>query len=108
MITRLPYTAVSSAGDAYEIRFPLHPETRSPERVSDLLSSALEAISKDVESGGTPISDGDVLQALSMALAIRARLVDAAPGASLRLMHELVDSAFAAALEARCYRAGRA
>jgi hypothetical protein len=107
MITRLSYTAVSSAGDAYEIRFPLHPETRSPERVSDLLSSALEAISKDVESG-TPISDGDVLQALSMALAIRARLVDAAPGTSLRLMHELVDSAFAAALEARCYRAGRA
>jgi hypothetical protein len=43
-----------------------------------------------------------------MALAIRARLVDAAPGTSLRLMHELVDSAFAAALEARCYRAGRA
>ena len=107
MTARLPYTAVTSAGDAYEIRFPLHPETRSPERVSGLLSSALEAISKDVESG-TPISDGDVLQALSMALAIRARLVDAAPGASLRLMHELVDSAFAAALEARCYRAGRA
>jgi hypothetical protein len=107
MNARLPYTAVTSAGDAYEIRFPLHPETRSPERVSELLSSALEAISKDMESG-TPISDGDVLQALSMALAIRARLVDAAPGASLRLMHELVDSAFAAALDARCYRAGRA
>ena len=107
MITRLRYTAVSSAGDAYEIRFPLHPQTRSPEGVSGLLSSALEAISKDVESG-TPVSDGDVLQALSMALAIRARLVDAPPGASLRLMHELVDSAFAAALEARCYRAGRA
>lgn len=107
MITRLPYTAITSAGDAYEVRFPLHPETRAPERISALLSSALEAISKDVESG-TPVSDGDVLQALSMALAIRARLVDAAPGASLRLMYELVDSAFAAALEARCYRAGRA
>ncbi|MFZ0790312.1 MAG: hypothetical protein WAM94_11915 [Chromatiaceae bacterium] len=107
MITRLPYTAVTSAGDAYEIRFPLHPETRSPERVSKLLSSALEAINRDLEPG-TPISDGDILQALSMALAIRARLVDAAPGVSLRLMHELVDSAFAAALEARGYRAGRA
>ena len=107
MTTRLPYTAVTSTGDAYEIRFPLHPETRAPERISDLLSSALAAISKDVELG-TPISDGDVLQALSMALAIRARLVDATPGASLRLMHELVDSAFGAALEARCYRTGRA
>ena len=83
MTTRLPYTAVTSTGDAYEIRFPLHPETRSPERISDLLSSALAAISKEVESG-TPISDGDVLQGISMALAIRARLVDATPGASLR------------------------
>lgn len=107
MPARLSYTAVSSTGDAYEIRFPLHPETRSPERVSDLLTSTLKAISRDVETG-TPTSDGDVLQALSMALAIRARLVDAAPGASVRLMHELVDSAFAAALEARCYRTGRA
>lgn len=107
MIPRLPYTAVTTARDAYEMRFPLHPETRSPERVSHLLGATLEAISKALESG-TPTSDGDVFQALSMALAIRARLVDAAPGASLRLMHELVDSAFAAALEARCYRAGRA
>ncbi|MGE5153886.1 MAG: hypothetical protein ACM3ST_07710 [Bdellovibrio bacteriovorus] len=107
MIERLPYTAVTSSGNAYDIRFPLHPETRSPERVSHLISSTLEAISRDLESGSS-ISDGDVLQALSMALAIRARLVDASPGASLRLMHELVDSAFAAALEARCYRAGRA
>jgi hypothetical protein len=27
MTTRLPYTAVTITGDAYEIRFPLHPET---------------------------------------------------------------------------------
>ncbi len=107
MIPHLPYAAVTNAGDAYQMRFPLHPETRSPERVSHLLGATLEAISKDLESG-TPISDGDVLQALSMALASGARLVDAAPGASPRLMHELVDSAFAAALEGRCYRAGRA
>ena len=107
MTTRFPYTAVTSGGDAYEIRFPLHPETGSPERVSDLLTAALEAVSKGVETG-TPVSDGDVLQALSMALAIRARLLGVAPGAGLRLMHELIGSAYAAALEARQYRTGRA
>jgi len=43
-----------------------------------------------------------------MALAIRARLLGVAPGAGLRLMHELIGSAYAAALEARQYRTGRA
>jgi hypothetical protein len=41
-------------------------------------------------------------------MAIRARMVDAAPAASLRLMHELLDAAFAAALSAPSYAAARA
>jgi hypothetical protein len=103
----LDYTAIAAGGDALDIRFPLHDETRSGDAVARMLSAVLEAVSQVVEADGD-ISDGDVLQALSMALAVRARLVHVAPSVSLRLMHELVDSAFAAALKADRYRAARA
>ena len=104
---RLQYTAVTSAGTAYDIHFPLHEQTRSEPAVADMLGAVLEGISGQVEARGD-VSDGDVLQSLAMAMAIRARMVDAAPAASLRLMHELLDAAFAAALSAPSYAAARA
>ncbi len=105
-MTRLPYTAVTSAGEAFDIQFPLHLETRSPEAVADLLTGVLGAISARVESG-QGVSDGDVLQALAMAMAVRARMVDVPPKTSLSLMHGLVDTAFAATLGANRYQASR-
>jgi hypothetical protein len=106
-MSRLRYTAVTSAGAAYEIQFPLHVKTRSEPAVAEMLGAVLEGISGMVETRGD-VSDGDVLQSLAMAMAIRARMVDAAPAASLRLMHELLDGAFAAALSASSYPSGRA
>jgi len=104
---RLAYTAVTSSGLAYEIRFPLHQETRSQEAVADMMSAILETVSVKLADHAT-VSDGDVLQALAMTMAIRARLVDATPAVSLRLMHGLIDQAFAAALNADEFAAGRA
>jgi hypothetical protein len=104
---RMRYTAVSSAGSAFDIQFPLHEQTRSESAVAGLLGAVLDGISAQVESRGD-ISDGDVLQSLAMAMAIRARTVDAAPAASLRLMHQLLDQAVAAALDASNYTTGRA
>lgn len=108
----LDYTAVTSSGRALDIRFPLHPETRSHAQVAELLTNTLDAINAPVEQGAAApdnaISDGDILQALAMALAVRARTIDAKPATCLRLMHELVDSAYAAALKADTYPAGRA
>jgi hypothetical protein len=104
---RLTYTALTAAGEAYDIQFPLHRETRSETAVSEMLSSVLAAISGNIEGSGR-VSDGDVLQSLAMAMAIRARMVDAKPAVSLRLMHALVDEAFAAALSADSYPAARA
>lgn len=104
---RLDYTAVSAGGSAFDIRFPLHQETGSPDAVAEMLTGVLAGLSErlDAHQG---VSDGDLLQALAMAMAIRARMVDVAPGVSLRLMHELIDQAFAAALEAPMYPAARA
>ena len=103
----LGFTAVTTGGDAYDIAFPLHPETRSGEAVSDIVSAALEAVSATLDRHGD-LSDGDILQGLAMTMAIRARLVDVSPEVSRKLMHELVDSAFEAAREARGYPAARA
>ncbi|MGD2082908.1 MAG: hypothetical protein PVF91_08085 [Chromatiales bacterium] len=103
----LGFTAVTSGGDAYDIAFPLHPETRSGQAVSDIVSAALDAISGTLEHHGD-LSDGDILQGLAMTMAIRARMVDASAQTSRALMHDLVQSAFEAAGEARRYRAARA
>ena len=104
---RLPYTAIAASGSALDIRFPLHRETRSEEAVAAMLSAVLEALSASLASR-QGVSDGDVLQSLAMAMSIRARMVDATPAVSLRLMHELIDEAFAAALDATSYPAARA
>jgi hypothetical protein len=103
----LNYTALTSAGEAFDIAFPLHPHTRSPDQVARLLTALLAAISAEVESGNA-VSDGDVLQSLAMALAIRTRMVDAPPAASRALIDELLGKALAALAEARCYPAARA
>ncbi|MGA7982659.1 MAG: hypothetical protein WCA32_20860 [Chromatiaceae bacterium] len=103
----LPYTAVTSTGEAFDIRFPLHPQTGSEEAVAGMLTSVLDALTRTL-ADRSDVTDGDVLQALAMALAIRARMVDAKPSASMRLMHELVDGAFAATLDATRYQAARA
>jgi hypothetical protein len=107
----LDYTAVTSQGEAYDIHFPLHPETRSPDMVSGILTRTLAAITTEVDTQATAgggVSDGDILQSLAMAMAVRARLVDVPPAVSVRLMHGLIDQAFAATLDASSYRAGQA
>lgn len=104
---RLAYTAVTAGGDAYEMRFPLHEHTVSSNAVQSMLTSVLDAVSAGLD-GQEEVSDGDVLQALAMAMAVRARMVDVKPAVSLQLMHALIDEAFAAALQASRYQAGRA
>jgi hypothetical protein len=106
-MNRLPYTAVTSAGQAFDIQFPLHAETSSAQTVADLLTGVLGAVSARVEAG-QGVSDGDVLQALAMAMAVRARMVAVPPKTSLSLMHGLLDAAFAATLNASRYQAARA
>ncbi|TCS71711.1 hypothetical protein EDC61_10854 [Sulfuritortus calidifontis] len=103
----LSFTAISASGQAYDIDFPLHPQTRSAQAVSDLLGAVLDAISRRAQDG-RDLSDGDVLQALAMALAIRARMVGGSAESAAALVSELCDSAFTAAYAAAPYATGRA
>ncbi|MCB1802027.1 MAG: hypothetical protein KDI82_10110 [Gammaproteobacteria bacterium] len=103
----LQFVAVTSAGRAYDIDFPLHPQTRSARVVSDLITALLEAISQQAESR-QDISDGDILQALAMTLAIRGRMLEAMADTIAALSHELYESAWGAARDAQSYAAARA
>ena len=96
---KLPFSAKTASGDRYDIEFPLHEETTNAVRIGQLLSELLAAIDKDIAlSGG--VSNGDVLQAAAMAMAVRARMIHAPQLVSERLSHELLRSALDAVAEA--------
>lgn len=75
----LPFTAVQTGG-AREINFALHEHTVNVGDVGVMLESLLDNISREIQVRRN-VSDGDVLQAMCMAFAIRMHMVEAAPDA---------------------------
>lgn len=98
---KLPYQARTATGDTFDINFDLHDETEDPVRVHQLLSAVLNNIDKELSVLGTS-SNGDVLQALAMAYAIRTRMINGAPQQLKTIALELA----ATSLDA-CMRASR-
>jgi len=94
-MSQLPYRAITDSGAVLDVNFPLHGQTASPMRVQQLLGALLEALTREIRVLGTT-SNGDVLQALAMALAVRAGMVEQAPSAALSLSRELVETAVGA------------
>jgi hypothetical protein len=106
LATLLPYRATTASGDRFEISFPLHPQTASPMRVSQMLSAVLGVL--DVEVKLDPeTANGDVLQALAMAMAIRAAMIEAPKRLTDRLAGELLATALAAMSDAERHEAHR-
>jgi hypothetical protein len=103
----LAITAVTASGRAYDIDFPLHPETRSSEGVGALVTDLLDCLSRTLATR-QDVSDGDVLQALAMTLAVRARMLGASPETTLELVAQLFETTFTAARAAQPYVSGRA
>lgn len=94
----LPYSVKTGTGDQFDIEFPLHPDTQEVVRVTQLLSAILATIDNDIASMGET-SNGDVLQAAAMALAIRARMIHAPHETVEGLTRELVETALNAVAE---------
>lgn len=90
----LKYTATTASGTQLEFDFGLHPLTADAEHVSSLLTAALAAVDDFVSRDA--VSDGDVLQALAMALAIRTRMVDEHGGSVHALAGELLKASLGA------------
>lgn len=95
--------ALTDSGHTFDIDLPLHPNSGSAERISELVGRLLDTLSEAVH-GVTEtkpgLSHGDVLQALAMATAVRARMVDADPKAITELAHALVEQSLKAVHEA--------
>lgn len=106
-MTVLSYTAVTQSGLTFDIEFPLHPLTRSRDGVGDVVTALLAALTRET-AAGKGLSDGDLLQALAMTLALRAHMTGAGPEPMRALVRELYDSAHAAVLAARAGQAGHA
>lgn len=92
MSRQLPYRAVTAHGDVVDVRFALHDETVSPMRVQQLLDVLLHALDREIGVLGET-ANGDVLQALCMATAIRARIIHAPTEVTGQLARELLHSA---------------
>ena len=92
---RLPYRAITASGNQFEFDFPLHPETGSAVDVSNLLGLVLAGLDREVRQVG-PVSNGDVLQALAMALAVRTRILPGSPDQLASLATGLVRDALEA------------
>lgn len=88
----LPYRATTAHGDVLDIPFRLHPDTGSSMRVSQLLDGVLRALDREIGVLGET-SNGDVLQALCMATAIRAGIIHAGRETTDELARSLLDAA---------------
>lgn len=70
----LPYRVTTTSGAVIDIRFPLHAQTVSAVTVSQLLDSVLQTLSREIALAPN-VGNGDVLQALAMALAVRTGII---------------------------------
>lgn len=91
----LSYTATTRSGERLHFEFPLHAQTVSEQDVARLLGGILDGLTGVIGSR-TDISDGDVLQALAMAMGVRAEMVKAPQGAAQTLSRQLVETAMGA------------
>lgn len=98
MARHLPYRMTTSSGNRFDFEFPLHPETVDPVQVSQLLDAILGALDREIRLLGN-VGNGDLLQALAMAIVARTRML---PGPAERLeglVRDLVEAALSARVE---------
>ena len=91
-ITRLPVDVTTAMGDKFSFNFKLNEHTADPIKVSNLLSSVLATLDNEIKLLGET-SNGDVLQGLAMALAIRSKIIHGADDSTPRLVKSLVNDA---------------
>lgn len=106
MSKHLPFTVFHSTGGSVEYSFPLHPETQSPTDVHNVLAHLLDALTFLVEN--KRMSNGDVLQAITMLLSVRANMIDVNRDTLRSLIQQMVESNMAASQTAIHNQASRA
>jgi hypothetical protein len=96
MAQTLPYDVTTATGEKIAFEFPLHAETQSAMRVSQLLGAVLGTLDRELRVLGNT-ANGDVMQALAMALAVRTAMLHAPYQVGQELATALAANALAAA-----------
>src|SRR5690606_32478468 len=91
---QLIYSIWSDEGQHIKFSFPLHPLTSEPGQVGDILDIVLDALDREVHALG--VTNGDVIQALAMALACRAAVMEGSVETNTALADDLAQEALAA------------
>lgn len=91
----LPYRATTATGAVLDINFPLHPDTASAVTVGQLLDSLLRTLSREIAVLPN-VANGDILQALAMALAVRTGIIHAPFALTAGETLKLLETALAA------------
>jgi hypothetical protein len=97
MADHLEYHVSTSSGNRFDLSFPLHPDTMSKTQVARLLTAILGAVDTEINTAGG-VGNGDVLQAVAMALAVRARILGVPSEQIDNLARELVNAALGASV----------
>ena len=92
MPSKLPFDYTTPTGERFEVRFQLHPDTVSAMRVGQLLARLMDTLDHEIGILGDT-ANGDVLQAITMALALRAGMIHANPSVTGQLCDELLKRA---------------
>ena len=87
------------SGDIIDVKFNLHDETVDSVHVDNLITAALKSIDNEISLMGE-VSNGDVLQAISMVFAIRAHIIRAPTETTSVLAKTLLNEALMALDEA--------
>ena len=87
------------SGDIIDVRFNLHDQTVNPVHVNNLITAILKSIDNEISLMGE-VSNGDVLQAITMVLAIRAHIIHAPVETTSVLAKTLLNEALMALDEA--------
>ena len=87
--TRLPFT-VTSRGEQRELALALHEHTRSTEHVGELVARLLDTVTDYVDAPRA-VSDGDVIQALTLAVAVRLNTAGVPMDTARTLLAQLME-----------------
>ncbi len=96
--TKLPYTVTTDTLTKINFLFDLSVNTKSPITVHQLLDIVLTNITQETRI--SQISNGDILQSLAMALAVRMKMIAADDALVEKMVMELVLKALKAAKKA--------
>ena len=91
-VATLAFTATTVNGEVLEFNLPLHPHTHNAAQVGTLIEAVLETVSQTVE-GAERFSDGDVLQALTLAMAVRLKVAGMPADTARQLVETLASFA---------------